>query len=292
MPWRQGLTTTAIWGVSALLLAWPYLRDAWRRALAVGAGLAGLAFLVLATRSEGLREAPAVGDFLLGEPYVLAHTTASASLPWYVLTVACLLLALVGLAAGERAAEVLRRRALLSVVSLATAVALLRFALEKAAAPLALSRLFGVTWLAPVAGVFLLLDLAPGPRLWARFLHRLLAYALLTRAVVLALYTLASTLRLDSHYDITPLDRVHVALLERSFSFHSGSFGQFAALVLLPQALWIAYTLVAGSCAALLARALGAPWGDASSAARPRTESAPDDDAPLARPSSEAELEA
>ena len=259
MQLRVGLLTmSAIWCVAAALLGWPYLSDAWRRRLSLGASVLGVAFLLVAARTEGLRAVPTVGDYLLGQPYVLPYMTASASLPWYLLTIACLALGLTGLASGERVAETLRRRYLLSAVGLAAAVALMRFGLEKAAAPPWLARAFGVTWLAPVTGVFLLLNLAPGPRRLRRLLRELLLYALASRAVVLAVYVLASALRLGTHYDITPLQHVRLAYVERRFEVAAGSLGQLAALVLLPQALWIVYTLVAGTSAALLALGLRA----------------------------------
>jgi hypothetical protein len=217
-----------------------------------------------------------VGDYLLGQPYLLPYATASASLPWYLLTIACLALGLTGLSAGERVAEFLRRRYLLSAVALAAGVTLMRFGLEKAAAPLWLARLFGVTWLAPVTGVFLLLQLEPGPRRLLRLLRELLLYALATRAVVLALYLAASLLRLGTHYDVTPLEQVRLAYVERHFEFAAGSPSQLAALVLLPQALWILYTLATGTCAALCAQALRALRAPVVS---PPARPAPQDDA-------------
>ncbi len=254
------------WGAAGLLLGWPYLPDRWRRALALAASLLGLGFLLVALNTEGVREASSVSGFLLGAAFVHTRVSASASVPWYLLTAVCLLLGVAGLALGERAAESLRRRFFWSAVGLTCAVALLRFAFEKAAAPMALARLFGVVWLAPVVGAFLLRNLEPDDPRASRLTRALLAYALLTRGFVVGLYAVVSALRLGTHFDITPVTRARLPGSAGVIEFASGSALQFATFVLVPQmTLWVGYTLLAGWCGALLAgrahfHAARRPW--------------------------------
>ncbi len=257
MQLRASLPTiVAIWGVTGLLLGWAYLSDRWRRLVSLGTSLLGLVFLIAAINTEGLHEAPTVTE-VLGQPYLLPVTTASASLPFYLMTAACLMLGLTGLALGERAVETLRQRCVWSAIGLAAALALLRFGLERAATPLPLVRLVGVNWLAPVVGVLLFLNLEHGARGQLRtFVRGLAGYTLGSRAAVLALYVVCTTQGLGTHYDVSPLPHLHLALLDHTLYFERGSLEQFATVVLMPQTLWALYTLVAGSLAALLTRAL------------------------------------
>jgi hypothetical protein len=259
MQWQRLdlFAVCGVWAVAAVILAWAYLPDAWRRGLSLLASATGLAFLIVAVNTEGLREAPTVTDFLLGTPYVLSQTSASASLPYYLLTAVCLLLGLTGLAAGEPAARTLRRHYLASAVAVTLAASLLRFGFEKAAAPPDLSRLFGVIWLAPITGGFLFLNLRGEAQAWRRLTRALLAYAFAARGLVVALYVVASGLGLGTHYDIVPVTRIQPAFSSRVFEFSPGSAQQFLGLVLLPQlTLWVLYTLVAGWLGALVARGL------------------------------------
>ncbi len=245
------LTIAAIWSAAGLLLGWAYLAERWRRLLALAVSLLGLVFLIVAINSEGLHEAPGMTE-VLGRPYLLPATTASASLPFYVLTAACLVLGLTGLALGERAVLALRRRCVWSAIGLASALALLRFGLERAAAPQALARLVGVNWLAPVVGVLLYLNLPAGAPGRARaFARELALYALGSRAAIVALYVLATSQGLGTHYDVAAVD--HLSFPRLTLQLERGSSSQFALVVLVPQLLWALYTLVAGTLGALLA---------------------------------------
>lgn len=252
------LPIAGVWGMAALLLSWPYLGEARRRGLALLASVGGLVFLLVAVNTEGSREAATLSDFLFGPTRVLSQTSASASLPYYLLTGTCLFLGLAGLAMSERTVEALRQRPLFLAVGLASAVALLRFGFEKAAAPPALSRLFGVNWLAPVAGGFLYLSVRGTPHRWRRVTRLLAAYALASRGVVVALYVVASQLRLGSHYDIVPVDRVRVPVGTRAIELVPGSAQQFLVAVLVPQfSFWVAYTVAFGLLGALAAALAG-----------------------------------
>src|SRR6185436_16428993 len=135
-------------------LWWPRLEAAWRRRLALGWGFAGLVALVVAVTAEGLREAPTLTVFLMGAPYVTSTASASASLPFYLLSGVCLLMGFAGLAMGDDAARRIERHWFGLAVGLSLAVTAVRFALEKTAAPPAIVQFVGVTSLAPVVGTF------------------------------------------------------------------------------------------------------------------------------------------
>jgi hypothetical protein len=250
----DALSLTAFWTVSAVLLCWSRLSATSRRALALAASVAGIVFLVVAMNTEGLRESPATAGFLVGAPFVTGRVSASASLPYYVLTAACLLLGTAGLAVGNRVASKMSRRWLALAIGLAVLVTTLRFLLEKAAAPLAWTRLIGLAWLAPVVGAFFALSGRAEGRSGLSVVRSLAAYSILGRLPV-ALFMLAATwLQLGSHYDISALDRVQNPLSGRTHDFVPGSLDQLLSLVALPQLVfWPAYTMLVGLAGAVLA---------------------------------------
>ena len=90
-----------VWTLSAVILNWGRLSLPWRRRLSLAFSGAGLAFLFLALNTGGLRESASTGAFLIGTPYVTGTVSASASLPYYVMTGLCLLLGTTGLALPE-----------------------------------------------------------------------------------------------------------------------------------------------------------------------------------------------
>ena len=69
----------------------------------------GLIMLMLALNTEGQREAPTTAEFLLSGRYVTGHVSASASLPYYVITAVCLLLGTAGLVVPGPAGAPARR---------------------------------------------------------------------------------------------------------------------------------------------------------------------------------------
>ena len=81
-------------------------------------------------------------------------TSASASLPYYVMTGLCLLLGTVGLALPESAVASLRRHWLAGAIGLSLAVPVVRILLERSAAPPGLAWAFGVTALPPLVGAY------------------------------------------------------------------------------------------------------------------------------------------
>ena len=244
-----GLALTAIvsWSLGVLLHWWPRLGAAARRRVSMATNLAGLAFLIAAIRAEGLRESAISSVFIVGPAYRTATASASASLYYYVLTAACLLLGFAGLAVGEPLARWLAPRFLMSSVAVAWLVTVVRFLLEKSAAPAGLAQSIGVTWMAPVAGAYLALclrELRPG---WRPLLRTRAAYAFLVRAFVALLGVVATQRGLGSHYDVSGLTSVPLALTHATFELVPGSARQLFWLTLLPQLVaWPALTVLAG----------------------------------------------
>jgi hypothetical protein len=236
---------------------WPRLPATQRRRLSIATSLAGLGFLVAALRSEGLRESALTSLVLVGPATLTARASASASLYYYVLTGFCLLLGFAGLISSDPLARWLKPRPLLSSVAVAWLVTLVRLLLEKSAAPSVLLEAVGVTWLAPVAGVYLALTLRPqggGP---TALLQMLLRYAFLVRGFVALVGVAATRLGVGSHYDVSPLTEVAVAFAAGTWVFAPGSWEQLFWLTLLPQlVIWPAFTVLTGIAAGALALAL------------------------------------
>jgi hypothetical protein len=236
---------------------WPRLPARWRRRLSIATSAAGIGFLVAALRAEGLRESALTSTLVVGPSILTAKASASASLYYYVLTAFCLLLGFAGLAFGEALSRWLAPRILVSSVAVAWLVTAVRFLLEKSAAPDPLVQAIGVTWLAPVAGAYIATGLGPGwPGL--RPLGRtLLAYAFLVRGLVAALGLVATRLGLGTHYDVSALTSVPVALTGAVYAFAPGGWPQVFWLTLLPQlVVWPAFTVVAGLLGGALAASL------------------------------------
>jgi hypothetical protein len=252
----QALTLVVIWIIGAALLGWGRLPAAWRWRFAVLASASGVAFLVLGMSTEGLRQAPTLAVVLLGTPYVTGQVSASASLPYYLATAVCLLLGSLGLGFGDELADLLRRRWLLAAIVLSLLVTVLRFLLEKVAAPPAWSRAMGIVWLAPVVGAYFALSLKDRRRPVADVARALTIYAFVVRAAVAVLVVAATTLRAGSHYDVSPLVRVRLPLLG-PLELEAGSLGQVLILGVVPQlVVWPVYTIVAGLLGASVVRPL------------------------------------
>jgi hypothetical protein len=246
---------TGFWAVGVTLLSWPHLSGTWRRRLAVLASALGIVALVQAVTAEGLRESPTVAVFLVGAAYVVDRTSASASLPYYVVTGVCLTLGFVGLAAGEGVARLLRQHWLVSAILLSLFVTAVRFMLEKVAAPPIWAWTVGVTWLAPVVGAYFALNLKAESRGLGALLQALVIYAFSVRGAVAALMLVATALRLGSHYDVSSLTLVQDPFRSRAYSFEPGSREQILYLSLIPQLVaWPIYTVVSGLVGAGIAR--------------------------------------
>jgi len=173
--------------------------------------------------------------------------SASASLPYYVITGVCLLLGTAGLVVPDHQARRFDGHWFLGAVLLSYGVTALRFALEKVAAPTSWTHAIGVTWLGPVVGAFFLMHLREREMGVGALAARLLAYAVLVRSVVTLLMVVATTYRLGSHYDLSGFTRVRVPITGAIHHFEPGSWGQIVFLGAIPQlTFYVAHTVVTG----------------------------------------------
>lgn len=246
-----------IWGAAAVLLWWGRLTGESRRGIALASSAVGLIMLMLALNTEGQREAPTTAEFLLSGRYVTGHVSASASLPYYVITGVCLLLGTAGLVVPDHQARRLDRHWFAGAVLLSYAVTALRFSLEKVAAPTSWTNAMGVTWLGPVVGAYFLMHLRERGQGVGALAVRLLAYAVLVRSAVTLLMVVATTYRLGSHYDLSGFTAVRVPIIGARYHFRPGSWEQIAFLGAIPQlTVYVAFTVVTGLIGAwLFARA-------------------------------------
>jgi hypothetical protein len=249
---RGSLTHVLLLGgfllVSAALLWWAWLPPRVRRALALVASAAGVVFLVLALNTAGHREAETTGSFVLGSTYVAGHASASASLPYYVVTAVCLLMGTIGLALPDPTARRLARYPLATAVVVSILATVVRFAFEKAAAPKGWTWAVGVTWLAPLVGAFLAVRFREQGRGFRVLAPALLVYGLASRGWVALTYAAATAWNLGSHYDLSAAwVRLEDPLSGAARSFSPGSVAQMLYVVAVPQLLvWPLYTVVAG----------------------------------------------
>jgi hypothetical protein len=240
------LTTLAIWAVAAALLGWGDLPGRVRLALALTVSVAGLVFLVLATSTEGFRETQSTTVFLVGPPQVTGLASASASLPYYVLTAFCLLLGTLGVVASDAAAQLVSRRFLAWAVAVSLTVVVVRFLLEKAAAPADWTRAVGIFWLPPVVGAWFYLRGRAQRTGAGRLAAWLLGYALLVRGFVAVLYVVATRFRLGSHFDLSSVTLAE-SFWGKVYHFEPGSMRQLVGLALVPQlVVWPLFTVTAG----------------------------------------------
>ena len=235
------------WAAAAVLLWWGRLDGDWRRRIALASSAVGLIMLMLALNTEGHREAPTTAEFLLSGRYVTGHASASASLPYYVITSVCLLLGTAGLVVPDHAARRLDDHWFANAVALSALVTALRFSLEKVAAPNAWTAAVGITWLGPVVGAYFWMHLREGGKGVRALATRLLAYAVIVRAGVTLLMIAATMLRLGSHYDLSGFTRVRIPVTGAVRQFAVGSWEQIAFLGAIPQlTFFVAYTVLFG----------------------------------------------
>jgi hypothetical protein len=264
----QVVALTGAWTVAAALLAWPHLPGLWRRRLALVCSGGAVLSLIMAMSTEGFRESPTVAVFLMGRPYVLETTAASAGLPYYVVTGVLLLLGFAGMALGDDAAHRLRHRPVAIAIALSVLITLVRFLLEKAAAPAGWTHAVGISWIPPVVGAYLALHYRAEKRSFAALLGALVVYAFAVRGAVAALMVAATHWRLGSHYDVSPLTVVVNPMTGGTYSFVPGSAEQVLSVAILPQLLvWPIYTVLAGLVGVALARLIAAAWGRPASPA-------------------------
>jgi hypothetical protein len=234
--------------VSATLLWYAWMPPRVRRGLALVASVAGLVFLMMALSTAGRREAETTGSFVLGSTYVAGHASASASLPYYVITAVCLLMGTIGLALPDALIGRMCAHPVTCAVGVSALATVVRFALEKAAAPREWTWAVGVTWLAPLVGAFLAVRFRQQGRSLKSLAVALLVYGLATRAWVGLTYVVATTGRLGSHYDLSSAwIQLRDPLTGAARMFDPGSISQMLFVVVVPQVVvWPIYTLVAG----------------------------------------------
>jgi hypothetical protein len=250
------------WSGAAIVLCWGRIPSHWRRWLALGLSAAAFVFLILALNTGGLRETPSTGGFLLGSRYVTGTVSASASLPYYVMTGLCLLLGTAALALPEAWARSWARRWLLVAIVLSLGVSVLRLILEIAAAPATWTWAAGITGLAPLVGAFFAVSTREERGSWGRLVGSLLVYGVTVRAWIALLYVVATRLHLGSHYDLSAADvAVKNPLTGAIYHFPAGSFAQLVNLAIVPQLVfWPIYTLCAGLFGAGLAAVVMWAW--------------------------------
>jgi hypothetical protein len=264
------LTIALAWALAVLMHWWPRFSASRRLRISVATSAAGIGFLVAAVQAEGLRESALTSIVLVGSATLTATASASASLYYYVLTAACLLLGFAGLALGDPLSRWLSTRWLATSVAVAWLVTVVRFLLEKSAAPSLLVQALGVTWLAPVAGAYLAATLLPARPGWRPLLRALLAYAFLVRGFVALVGVAATHLALGTHYDVSAVTMVPVALTGEVYGFVPGSARQVLWLILVPQLVaWPAFTVIAGALGARLVGWLAGPARPVASAGAP-----------------------
>jgi hypothetical protein len=187
----------------------------------------------------------------MGAPYVAERVSASASLPYYVVTGVLLALGFIGLALGDEIVMALSRRPLLNAVALSWAVTGLRVVLEKAAAPEPWARLVGITWLAPVVGAYFALCLRREGRGFKDLMLYLVGYAFAVRGAVAVLMIVASLLQLGTHYDVSRLGDVF--FLGRTISLEPGTWKSILTISGFSQLVfWPLYTVLSGLIGAAL----------------------------------------
>jgi hypothetical protein len=282
----SAMAAPLVWAAAAVLLWWGRMGGEPRRSIALASSAVGVILLMLALNTEGQREAPTTAEFLLSGRYVTGHVSASASLPYYVLTAVCLLLGTAGLVTPDEQARRLDGHWFAAAVTLSLLVTVLRFALEKVAAPLTWTHAIGVTWLGPVVGAYFLVHLRERGRAWATLAWRLAAYALIVRAAVTVVMIAATIYGLGSHYDLSGFTAVRVPFTGATYVFEPGSWRQMAFLGAIPNlTFYVAYTVVMGLVgAALFEGVLAMRRAHAPVLRRPIVWPTPSQDGPASEP--------
>lgn len=253
----EWLAIVAAWGAAAAVLSWSYWPSRVRAAAGVLMSAFGLAFIVIALQTEGVDEASSRSVYIAGPAYITDQASAAASQKYYVLAGLCLMLGTTALAINDAGARWLTENPLKVAIGYSLVISVLRFILERAAAPPPLAYAVGITWLVPLIGVYLALGVRREGAGTLRLLRWLAIYAIATRAAVAALVVLATRLQLGSHYDVSALTQVRSFISGRVYVFESASWQQILELAVVPQVVvWPLYTILLGGLTGSLALAL------------------------------------
>lgn len=239
-------SVTALIATAILFAGW--LSSRTRRLLGFAAITCGLALLIGAATADGARSTRLRALFLHHHCVVDEPSAPAAQLPR--------ILGIVALAGGFLAlrAKPSRSLSLTTPIVIASAIAVLRFGVDRAAAPEALAHAFGVTWLVPVLGAYVAMRVATGAS--PSFSGDLAILAIATRIPALALNAITTAFDLGSHYSLVRVARIAIPFARDPLVFEPRSLSQFFALSALPQlVVWPIITFaVAGVCARILLR--------------------------------------
>ena len=226
----EWLAILAAWFAATAVLSWSRWPARARAAAGLLMSALGLVFVVVALRTEGVDEASSRAVYIAGPAYITDQASAAASQKYYILAGLCLMLGTTALAVNEAGARWLTRNWISVAIGYSLTVSGLRFLLERAAAPQPLSYAVGITWLAPLIGVFFAVNIRREGDGGLRLLRAVAIYGLATRAAVAALVAIATRLELGSHYDVSALTRVRSFLSGREYVFEPASWRQIVEL--------------------------------------------------------------
>lgn len=224
---------------------WPALPVRPRRAAAALALVAGLGLAGYGAGLDGERGA-ATRALFLNHHCVVDEPRAPAALLPLAAAFALIAAAGAGLAGGQRISP--RDLPLSRPLLMAASLVLLRFAIDRAAAPEPLAHAFGLVWMIPGLALF--------AHVRARAPVRDLALvALLVRLPAAAAVGAATAFDLGSHFSLVRVERIAAPWRAAPIVFEPGSLQQFAALGLLPQlVIWPLLALAAGALLLALLR--------------------------------------
>lgn len=239
-------SVTALIAAAILFAGW--LSPRTRRFLSFAAIAGGIVLTLGAATVEGQRSSRLRALFLHHHCVVDEPSAPAAQLP--------MLLGIVALAGGFLAlrAKPSRSLPLSTPIVVASAIAILRFGVDRAAAPEAIAHAFGVLWLVPVLGAYAAVRGATGAS--SSIARDLAVLAFATRTPAFALNAITTYCDLGSHYSLARVARIAIPFASDPVVFEPRSISQFLALSAVPQlVLWPILTFfLANVCAQFVVR--------------------------------------